>query len=133
MGSRKHGSCERDSDVAPHCAKLKPKLRETLSASLAKVCEQATAVRDAHPLPCLRSPPPSSHVFLPNHLRHQFCTCFLPVNSRCSQGLSMLNTRTRPVAPFLALVYGSRSFRQWWITADVSCSQELRMWCAARR
>ena len=77
--------CTRDSDVAPYCDKLRPKLREALSASLATVCEQATA------------------------------------------GLSMLNTRQRPVAPFLALVYGSRAFRQWWITAETACSQELKM------
>ena len=71
--------------MAPYCDKLRPKLREALSASLATVCEQATA------------------------------------------GLSMLNTRQRPVAPFLALVYGSRAFRQWWITAETACSQELKM------
>jgi len=107
--------CTRDSDVAPYCDKLRPKLREALSASLATVCEQATAPLY---LPCIS---PASPPHLPR------ISPASPLFEQATAGLSMLNTRQRPVAPFLALVYGSRAFRQWWITAETACSQELKM------
>ena len=40
-------------------------------------------------------------------------------------GLSMLNTRSRSVAPFLSLVYGSHPFRRWW--SQQKLSPEMRM------
>mgnify|MGYP001188247656 CR=1 FL=1 len=40
-------------------------------------------------------------------------------------GLSMLNTRSRSVAPFLSLVYGAHPFRRWW--SQQKLSPEMRM------
>ena len=48
-------------------------------------------------------------------------------------GLSMLQSRGRPVAPFLSLVYASRAFRQWWITSEHEASAEVRMCVGYRR
>ena len=51
-------------------------------------------------------------------LRDALSASLAAVCEQSTSGLSLLTTRSRPVAPFLALVYSARAFRQWWSATD---------------
>jgi len=89
--------------------------------------EQLLAFEEDVRLRCERDSEAKPHApILKKKLRESLSHSLALVCRQSTAGLSLLNTRSRPVAPFLSLVYAAKSFREWWADA-AHLRPEMRM------